>query len=213
MSQCCAPTCVHVGGKGHSACTITSAISTIMALLVGLAFLIPCVYGCATECTDAFVVRYCPYLPWFALGSSLLSSSLCQSCHTHVPRPKALCVLCHPPTQHIYHVPTACMSGQGSIGATQLLVCSHCVSAGCGGGAVCPHCRLLRKGPCGSRELGGPRYCHGASSADDGHSPSWNDDRAGVAAYPPADWPAIQYRRATRPGAFFSCPVPLSPIV
>ena len=102
MSQCCAPTCVHVGGKGHSACTITSAISTIMALLVGLAFLIPCVYGCATECKDAFVVRYCPYLPWFALGSSLLSSSLCQSCHTHVPRASQGIVCPVPPTNATY---------------------------------------------------------------------------------------------------------------
>ena len=43
MSQCCAPTCVHIGGKGYSACTLASAISTVVALLAALAFLLPCV--------------------------------------------------------------------------------------------------------------------------------------------------------------------------
>jgi|EP01044_Picomonas_judraskeda_P006612 hypothetical protein len=43
MSECCAPTCVHVSGKGYSACTVASAISTVVALLAALAFLLPCV--------------------------------------------------------------------------------------------------------------------------------------------------------------------------
>jgi hypothetical protein len=41
--QCCTPTCVHIGGKGFSACTVTSAIATFLAVLTTAAFYIPCV--------------------------------------------------------------------------------------------------------------------------------------------------------------------------